>query len=127
MQLRYINNKNLGFDKENLIYVYHEAGLGDKYESFKNELLKNPGVVNMCQGSSNPGSVWSIMRGLDWEGKEDDDKIAFAFIATDYDYIKTTGLEIVEGRDFSEEFGTDTASVIVNQTAAKLMGLKKAL
>ncbi len=123
-QLRFVNNKNLGFDKENVIYMSQVGNLSEKYEAFRNELLTRPGVGNVCRTSSTPAAIWSIIRGLEWEGKENDDNVSFSFAAIDFDYLETMGMDLVEGRNFSREFGTDSNNYIFNETAIKLMGFE---
>jgi ABC-type antimicrobial peptide transport system permease subunit len=68
-------------------------------------------------------NVWSN-NFLGWPGKPDAEKVIFATIATDYDYTKTMGIKILEGRDFSEDYKSDSMSVMVNKAAMKLMQLK---
>jgi hypothetical protein len=61
---------------------------------------------------------------LDWPGKPQDQKVMFTTIATEYDYTKTMGIRMLEGRDFSEDFKSDTAAIVLNKAAIDLMGLK---
>lgn len=122
LQLKFISNKNLGFDRENIIYLSMEGDLPAKYDAFYNDLMAHPGIKNLARSLHIPGSVWSIMRGLDWEGKEDDESVAFGFESVDYNYIETVGLELVAGRDFSKEYGRDSVNVIFNEEAIKVMG-----
>ena len=93
LQLNYINNKDLGFDKENILYDYLNDNITKKYESFRNELLANPNVVNVARGSQLPNNINYGMRGLTWVGKEDEELAHFNFAAVDEDYVETLGLE----------------------------------
>lgn len=123
-QLRYVVTKDIGFEKENLISLPLAGDLGDKYEAFKNDLTSHTGVMNVCRTSTLPSHIWNIMRGLSWEGNENEENHAFAFAAVDEDYIATVGLTLVEGRNFSKEYGTDTANYIINEAAARMMGFE---
>ncbi len=123
-QILYIQRKNLGYDKENLLYVYLQGDLNDKFELFRGELLTHPMISGVTRASSLPSSAWSIVRGLEWEGKDDDEIVSFAFISVDPDFVKTAGMGIIEGRDFSRDYATDTARFIINEEAKRLLGFK---
>lgn len=123
-QLNYIMNKNLGLDKENLVSFPVEGNLEKKYESFRNTLLKTPGVLNVTRTDHNPLSVGSNTFGVVWEGKDPEMRVLFNIINADYDWIKTMGVTLVDGRDFSEDFPFDSASFIINEKAAEIMGME---
>ena len=72
-QIHYINHKNLGFNKENLLYVYLQGDLDEKFEVFRQELINHSMISNAARASSLPSSAWSMFRGIDWEGKDDDE------------------------------------------------------
>jgi len=122
-QLRYMQNKDLGFDKENLIYLRLNESISNKIEVFKAECLQNPEIKYITRVSSLPDQVWSIMRGITWEGKSSEDGSAFAFISADKNIVKTLDLNIIQGRDFSEEMETDANAVIINDASRKMMEL----
>ncbi len=124
LQLNYINNKELGFDKENILYDYLNDNITKKYESFRNELLANLNVVNVARGSQLPNNINYGMRGLTWVGKEDEELAHFNFAAVDEDYVETLGLEMLEGRDFSRDFSTDGNHYVMNEAAIKMMNFK---
>ena len=124
-QIRYINQKNLGYDKENLLYVYLQGDLNDKFEIFREELLTHSMISDAARASSLPSSAWSIVRGMDWEGKEDDENVSFSFISVDPDFVETVNMGIIEGRDFSKDFAADTARFIINEEAKKFLGLEE--
>jgi ABC-type antimicrobial peptide transport system permease subunit len=121
-QIRYIQGKNMGFDKENLMYVSLVGDLNQKYEVFRQELISLPMISGVCRTSVLPTSCWNIIRGLEWEGKEGEETVSFAFASVDEDFFRTLDLEILEGRDFSREFATDTNKYLINQEAARIMG-----
>ena len=124
-QLHFIRNKDLGFDKENLIYVPVKKNMVRKRTPFRYDLLRNPNVTNVTFTSSLPSGVNNVADEIEWEGKDPGRKPIWSFVATDYFFIKTLGLEIIEGRGFSEKISTDKRqSFIVNETALKRMGQK---
>jgi ABC-type antimicrobial peptide transport system permease subunit len=123
-QLKYMQNKNLGFEKENLLYLSLDAAQENSFPVFREKLLKHPGFENVCKSSSLPTSIWNVIRGLTWEGYEGDDIHSFAFLAGDVELVETLGLEVISGRGFSRDFSLDSTCVLINEEAAKLMGFE---
>lgn len=123
-QIDYIHNKNLGFSKSDLLYMPLEGELQSTYPTFKNELLKQPGIRGVTSSQSSPMDVGSSTQGVRWPGKDTTKLILFSINPVTYDYVKTMGIELAAGRDLSESYGTDTANYLVNETAAKIMGYK---
>jgi putative ABC transport system permease protein len=122
-QLKYIHNKDLGFEKENVLYIPIVSDFATKYDVFRTALLDNPGIMNVCRCSNTPSSFWGIVRGVEWEGKPDEGTESFAFASVDYDFIETIGLELTHGRNFSRNYALDSGSIIINQKAFDHMGL----
>ncbi len=121
-QLRYVRKTDLGFDKEQLLYIYMEGDLKNNYEVIKNELIQAPAILGVTAGSP-PTVDFDGVTSVNWEGKESDEKLEFSGLAVDYDYIDVLGMEIMQGRNFSKEFFSDKAgSFIINETAARLVG-----
>jgi ABC-type antimicrobial peptide transport system permease subunit len=124
-QILYINQKNLGYDKENLLYVALQGDLNDKFEIFRQELLTHSMISNAARASSLPSSTWTIVRGMDWEGKDDDENVSFSFISVDPDFVETVDMKIIEGRDFSKDFAADSGRFIINEEAKKFLGFEE--
>jgi len=124
-QLGFMQNKKLGYDKDHMIY-FRNRGLGDKTKSFKEELLKHPGVLSATSASDVPTYTIHSTSGFKWEGKTDLDKFHIYHFSGDYDYLETMGIEVVKGRGFSEEFSQDslTESFLLNEEAIKLMNIQ---
>lgn len=122
-QIQLVKNRDLGYAQENLIAVEYTTEIGKNYKAIKEELL-NSGVVSSVTQSNSAITQINSNNFLGWPGKPEDLRVIFATIATEYDYTKTMGIKILEGRDFSEEFKSDTAAVLVNKAAIDLMGLK---
>ena len=123
-QIDFIHNKNLGFAKEDLLYMPLEGELQKTYPTFKEQLLKQPGIKYVSSAQSNPLEVGSSTSGVRWPGKDTTKLILFSSNPITYDYIKTMGIQLVEGRDFSTEYGLDTMNYLVNEAAAKKIGYK---
>jgi ABC-type antimicrobial peptide transport system permease subunit len=123
-QLEYVQQRPIGYDAENLIEIVARGTMINHYQALKNELLQLPGVQSVSGGMHDMVSFDSNTSGLQWPGKTPDQDFLVAMSGVDYDWTKTMGLKIVEGRDFSPEYGADTFSCILNQTAVRRMGLK---
>lgn len=121
-QISYIKGRQLGYDQANLITIPHTAEIGKSYHALKQELLST-GVVEAVTKSNSPVTEVYSNNFLDWPGKPEDQKVLFTTIATEYDYSKTMGIKILEGRDFSEDFKTDTSAIVINKAALDVMGL----
>ena len=117
-QLRYVQNRKLGFEKEQ-IFVLHDAFiLRAQVESFKNEVLQNPEIISATVSSYLPVTSDRSLNAVIPEGRQE----ATTPIQTwqvDYDYIKTLGMEIIKGRNFSRDLITDSSVIIINEAAAK--------
>ncbi len=122
-QIQLVKNRDLGYAQENLITIGYNAEIGKNYKAIKEELL-NSGVAAAMTRSNSPITNIYSNNFLGWPGKPEDHKVIFATIATEYDYTKTMGIKILEGRDFSEDFKSDTAAIVVNKAAMDIMQLK---
>ena len=123
-QTAYIQSKNLGFDRNNIICFKKEGKLEEGIKPFLSELEKIPGIVNasIYHGDLivNPTGT----DGVNWEGKSPNDKINFKYLWVGDNFIETIGIEVEEGQSFSEEYSTNDTKIIFNETAIKSMGLK---
>jgi len=124
-QINYINHKDLGFHKENLLYMPLEGALSKNFETFKQELQRQPGIKSVTSAQSDPLAVGSSTMGVNWPGKDTTRQLLFNMNPITYDYIKTMGIEMAVGRDFNTDFGTDTLNYLVNEAAAKQIGYKE--
>lgn len=123
-QIQYIMDKNIGLDREN-VFSYQLQGDGPQhYETIKNTLLQDPNILDVTTANNNPLSVGSSATGMDWDGKKEDEVIEFGHIWVDFDFVKTMGMELADGRDFSKEMGNDSANVILNEAAIEAMGME---
>jgi putative ABC transport system permease protein len=127
-QLDYLRNRKLGFDKEHVVVVtIRENSIRKNAEAIKAELMQNPHVLNAAVTIGVPGGIIAgdAIQLITEEGKK---TITVRMIYTDHDYIKTMGMEIVEGRDFSKEMRTDAGGAfIVNEAAVRQLKLENPL
>jgi len=125
-QLNYIQNKNLGFNKENVVTLGNTNLLGKSAQLFKEKMLQYPEVKSATVSGflPVPSSYNQIMI---WPQGKTDNGSSIPIWDVDYDYLSTMGIKIVEGRDFSREFSTDSTGVIFNQAAVELFGFDEPL
>ena len=125
-QLHYMQKKSLGFDKEHIVVMPYNNSLNDKYESFRTQLLANSNFKNLTRTSRIPtGRLLDDMGAYTLSG--DSMKATntdIKFVSVDYDFVPTYGIQMAAGRNFSREYGTDTASFVLNESAIKALGWK---
>ncbi len=119
-QMQYIQNKDIGYERDQLLVLRDANLLGNNRDTFKNELLKNPKVASITNSASIPaGSTDNYMSQVYIDGEFSRRMPVFNI---DENYIPTMGMVLTSGRNFSKEFGADSTNVIINQTAAKVLG-----
>lgn len=123
-QVNFIQNKNIGIEKDNLMFFTLEGRAQEEYVAFKQELLRQPGVLEVSAMDQFPLNVGTSTGGINWPGKDPETSILFQIITTKHDMIETLGLEMAEGRPFSRDFGPDTSAVLANEAAIRAMGLE---
>ncbi|MBK0379177.1 ABC transporter permease [Mucilaginibacter segetis] len=125
-QIRFVQSKSIGFDKNNLVEVPIEGDLKDKTQVFINELKSKGVVTNATTFSQSITQSGSNTWGVSWPGKADDEQILFDVFLAGNDFTKSAGIKLLEGREFSVEYPGDTAhkTIMINETAAKIMKLK---
>ena len=123
-QLNYVQNANLGYNRENLIYIKMQGQVKSTYETLKNDLLQNPNIISAAANEFITGDVGQGTNNISWEGKRDDQDVRVHLHRVDYDFLKTFDIELSQGRFFSQEFSTDAnQAFVINETAVKTMGL----
>jgi ABC-type antimicrobial peptide transport system, permease component len=122
-QVEFIQNKNLGYNKNNIVYFNKEGGIADQENAFLAEAKKIDGVVNISSiGGSLLGRSASTYD-VGWEGKPADASIRFEVLPVNYQMIETLEMEVTTGRSFSSDFGNEDDKIILNQSAVNVMGL----
>ncbi|HVV56480.1 MAG TPA: FtsX-like permease family protein, partial [Mucilaginibacter sp.] len=123
-QVNYIQTKDLGYNRENLLYVPIEGDLPAKYETFRNEAMDMPGIKEVTRMTNAPVNFGSSTINVNWDNKDPNVNIMFTQIGVGYNFTKTMGLKLAEGRDFSPSYGTDTINYLINETALARIGYK---
>ncbi len=123
-QIQFGKNQPIGFNNKGLISVSWSGDIAKHFDVIKQELLNTGAVASVCQTNSPPSEIYSNNNGWEWKGSTPIEKsTVFTTITTTYDYTKTLGIKILEGRDFSKDFA-DSNAVVLNQSAVKRMRLQ---
>jgi hypothetical protein len=125
-QIKYVQSRNLGFDKENVITFTKQGKLksNETAQTFLAEVSKQSGVISASALGHNLLGHNGGTSGVKWPGRDPQDKTEFENFFADYGIMKTLGMTMAEGREFSSEYGSDTLGIILNEAAIKYMGYK---
>ena len=124
-QINHAKNRPLGYDKEGLVQIpTFSQDFAGKYDLMRTEFLSSGAIIEMSASSSPTTQIFSNRSGFMWEGKPEGFQEDLAWTEVTPEYAKSLNLKIVQGRDFSREFPSDSNAVLINQTALKYMGLK---
>lgn len=126
-QIQYAKDRPLGYNPNNLISLDATSDLAKNYDVLKQDLL-NTGLVEAVTKSSSPMTgIYNLWNDFSWPGKDPNRSVLMAGIMTEFDYEKTAGLTLKQGRAFSRSFPTDSSTVLLNETAVRVMGFKNPL
>jgi putative ABC transport system permease protein len=125
-QVQYAKNLPVNYDRERLLTMpVTVPEFNGRAEALRQELLQT-GIVTQCAVSSSPTTqIWEGFTGFDWPGKDPAKQADFGTVSVSYEYGSTIGWQIMEGRDYSRSFPTDSLGLIVNAAAVRYMGLKQ--
>jgi putative ABC transport system permease protein len=121
-QITFLHNKDLGFTKEQVLFFDIQGNVGERIETFKNELRQSINVISVTSGYGLPGDQFAgdgvIIPSLDAEKRQSN-----SLFIVDHDYISTLGITVIAGRDFSRDRSNDVnEAFIINETAVKTFG-----
>ncbi len=122
-QLNYIQNKDLGYSKDQLLVIEDVYAAGNQVESFKKEIINLPLVESATLSSYLPTPSARSDYGMELEGPEKK-TVQMQSWRVDEDYVETFGLELIAGRDFDKQFSTDSSGILVNESALRILGIK---
>ncbi len=125
-QLKYVQSKKLGFDKEQLVVIERTDPIKKQVKVFMEELKNNPAIEEVSLSSGIPGRLMNH-NGYLPENSKTNEPLLFATYAVDADYTKAMGISLKEGRFFSREFPSDTTAIVINEAAAKYLGYDTAV
>jgi len=124
-QLQYAQDRDTGYKKDNLVYVFMTGNVEKNYEAIKNDLITGGAAAAVTKTSAPITEGWSDSWGFMWKGAPPKNKIDFNIFNTDGDLVKTMGLKIIQGRDIDPKiYPTDSTAILLNEASVKIMGLK---
>ncbi len=125
-QIQYGLNRQSGYNRENLIYLFTQGDIDKHYQAVKNELLSSGAVTSITRSANPITQRWSDSWGFYWEGSsKSDEKIDFLRLGSDADFVKTIGVTLLQGRDIDVmTHPTDSNAVILNEAAIQAMRVK---
>lgn len=122
-QIEYIKNKNLGFDRENVIR-FNSGSIGKHREAFRQDLKNIPDIISVGYSNQNPLYVGNSTSDPTWDNKPEGDETFFYILQSDHELPNTLGIELISGEDFPEEVHPSINHYLINETAAEAMGMK---
>jgi putative ABC transport system permease protein len=123
-QIQFAKSRPVGYTRQGLVALPLTGEIHKHFNTIRNELLQAGTISSIAEAGSPTTSTWGSTSGFSWPGKDPNQSIDFSNVGVSYDYGKTIGWKIKDGRDFSRDFATDTSGVILNEAAVKFMGLK---
>ena len=127
-QIDSVQNRKLGYEKDQLIAINIEGEIAESYETIKSELLKSGHVTSISRTGSRVTESWSNSWEIGWPGKDTENKTLVHRMSTDDNLVETLGLKLIKGRDFDlQQYPTDSTGVILNEVAVTLMGFDEPL
>ncbi len=125
-QLNFLQNKQLGFDKDQVLIIHRAGALGDQQETFKQRLLANSQIESVTAAQNLPGQIFDSTI-FTPEQPANYENTSLTYTRVDESYVDVLKLKIVEGRNFSAQFASDSSAFLLNQTAAEMLGWQEPL
>lgn len=124
-QLHFIRNRNLGFEREHLVYMVMRGNMKEQFAAVKKELLDDPNILEVTAMDQLPIQIGRRYSSWNWEGKDPEQEVTFWTTSVDHNYFKTMQMEIIQGRGFSQEFITDVGQTyVLNESALRLIEME---
>ena len=124
-QIQHGKDRPIGYEKNGLISVNYSTEMNKNFDALQNDLLATGVIYSVCKSNSPATEIWTSQNGWEWRGSQPGDKnMGINTIATEYNFTKTLGIKLIAGRDFSSDYSTDSAAVLLNQAAVNHMRLK---
>ncbi|KEO71974.1 ABC transporter permease [Anditalea andensis] len=122
-QIKFASERDLGYDQDHLITLYLNNTTRDKAELIRNDLISSNAVSSVTRTGAAMTRPINNSSGIEWEGKQEETKLILYRYGADRDWVKTTGVQLVAGRDINIDlYATDSTAMLINETAARLMG-----
>jgi putative ABC transport system permease protein len=125
LQIQFARNRPIGFNRSGLVSVV--TGTPDVFkhlDAFRQDLLNDGSIQSLAEGDGGPIGIYGSTSGINWPGKDPNQTPVVINMNVSRDYGKTVAWQVIEGRDFSKDFPSDTSALVVNEAAVHLMGLR---
>jgi len=122
-QVQFAKGRQLGYDQQNLINVHAKGDVSKNYTAIKQELTSTTQIGSVTSSFSPLTGIYQNSPVDKWPGKSPDANVLFAFVGVGFDYTKTIGARIIQGRDFSGQFKSDSTAVVLNRAAMDVMNM----
>ncbi len=126
-QIQHVKNRDIGYNKEGLLYTGLKGKLYENFGSIKNDLLKIADVKNACLSTNQLLQLGSNSGDFEWEGKDPSKSVLITLESVSPEYIATSGVQLKEGRDFYANTIADSTNIIINEALANMLGKKSAI
>lgn len=122
-QIGYSRDRNLGYDRSNLVFIYNKGDIKKNYALIHRELLASEAISSLTRTNSPITDIWAEEDGFEWAGKDPKTRYIFSMYVSDNNFVPTMGLHLIAGRDInSDRFPSDSSAVLLNESAAKRIG-----
>src|SRR5215831_7803827 len=121
-QLQHVKDRNLGYDKQGLVYTTLSGKMKENFGVIKNDLIKTGFVQNASLSNSQVLQLGSNTGDFDWQGKDPNKQVLITVEGVNPDYVSTMGMHLIAGRDFYSDMRSDSNNIIINEALAKLLG-----
>jgi len=124
-QIQFAKNRPVGYSRNNLVSVsMMNATIHNHFDALKNELMQTGTITSIAESESPTTGIWNSTSGFSWKGKDPNLSIDFGVVSASHDYGKTIDWQIKDGRGFSRDFLSDSAALVLNESAVNFMGLE---
>jgi putative ABC transport system permease protein len=127
MQIQHVKNRNLGFNKNNLVEINPEHDISKIFPLIKNDLLRTGLIHDAALADHSTLYGGDTDNGFTWQGKSPDNEVSIAHRNVSPEFIATLGMQIIDGRDFSNNSSSENSNVIINKSMEKMMGTESAV
>lgn len=121
-QIQHTKNRDLGFDKNNVVSIATTDVLQKDFSSLRQRILNTNVAEEVTESSASPLEMYSNGGGFSWNGKDENNNVLITVVGTDNHFNKTFGIQLKDGHDFAETEKQDSSNIIINESLAKLMG-----
>ena len=122
-QINYVTERETGYDRDRLVMINHESEELYKNKAAVDQAINNAGIAESFTRANFAVTEVFNYSDVDWQGKDPNSSVAFPMVSTTYDYTKTLGIKVKQGRDFDRAYPSDSTAILINEAAAKAMSM----